>query len=371
MKLLFFVTEDWYFCSHRLALAVAARRAGYDVAVVTRVRAHGERILAAGIRLIPIELARRGLNPLEELRVILRLRSIYAAERPDIIHHVAMKPVVHGSIAAQLSGRRGAIVNGLAGLGWIFIASGLKAAVVRALVANVLRFLLRRSTVIVQNGDDREFVVRLGVPPARVASIPGSGVDTDAFVLRPEPAGIPVVVLASRLLWDKGVGEFVSAARALRAQGTQARFVLVGNPDPGNPAAIPARQLDEWLAEGCVESWGWREDMPAVLAQCHVACLPSYREGLPKSLLEAASAGLPIVTTDVPGCRDVVTDGVNGILVPPRNVELLARALRQLIDDRRLRMQMGARGRELVLERFALPRIVDATLALYERVRAA
>ena len=364
MKLIYFVTEDWYFCSHRLSLAAAAKCAGYDVAVVTRVRNHGRQITEAGVRVIPLELERRGLNPLAEIRLIWQLWGIYRREAPDILHHVAIKPVVHGSIAAWLSDRKH-VVNAVAGLGWIFVSTSLTARVVRRFVKAAIRSLLNRGIVIVQNPDDRDFLVAAGVDPARITIIPGSGVDTREFSPRPSPGGPPVVMLASRLLWDKGVGEFVEAARILRDSGVSARFVLVGDSDPANRAAIPPARLAQWQHEGHVELWGHRTDMADVLARSHIVCLPSYREGLPKVLIEAASAGRPIVATDVPGCREIVRHGTNGLLVPVKSVAPLAAALRRLIENPDLRLEMGLRGREIAVTEFSAERINAETLALY------
>lgn len=363
-KILFFVTEDWYFYSHRLPLAVAAKTAGFDVAVITRVTGHGEIIRQAGIRVIPFNISRRGMNPLKELPAILRLRSLYKKERPDIVHHVAMKPVLYGSIAAMLAGIPH-VINALAGLGWLFISTSKRARLLQAVIRRAFRFLLARGTVIVQNDDDALVLRGMGIPEQHISLIRGSGVNTVDYAPHPESKDVPMVVLPSRMLWDKGVGEFVEAATRLRQRGVNARFVLVGEPDEENPASVPQRQLAAWQQEGAVEWLGRREDMPQVFAQSHIVCLPSYREGLPKSLLEAASCGRPIVTTDVPGCREIVRDGENGLLVEARNVPALADALAKLLADPELRQQMGRCGRERVLHEFSQEKIVSQALALY------
>jgi glycosyltransferase involved in cell wall biosynthesis len=365
--LLFFVTEDWYFCSHRLPLAVAARQAGLEVVVVTRVRAHGRTIRDAGLRLIPLEVSRRGINPLSELALIVRLIAIYRREKPDLVHHVALKPVLYGSLAAWFAGIP-RVVNAVAGLGWLFTSESGRARVLGQLVAASFRFLLNRGRAIVQNPDDRDFLIRVGIEPRRITLIRGSGVDTSRFVPQPEPAGAPVVVLAARLLWDKGVREFVDAAHLLNSQGVRARFVLVGEPDHANPAAIPQSQLNEWRQGGVVEHWGRREHMPEVFAGAHIVCLPSYREGLPKVLIEAAAAGRPIVTTDTPGCREIVRHGENGLLVPVKSVEPLAVALRLLIENPHLRAEMGRKGRDLAVANFSVEQVSAETLALYQNL---
>jgi glycosyltransferase involved in cell wall biosynthesis len=232
----------------------------------------------------------------------------------------------------------------------------------------LLRLALRRGMVIVQNPDDATAVARLGVIQDRIRLIPGAGVDTVRFQPQPEPEGLPVVMLASRLLWDKGVGEFVAAARKLAGR---ARFVLVGAPDPDNPASVTEAELRAWVAEGVIEWWGQREDMPATLGAAHLVCLPSYREGMPKVLLEAMACGRAVVTSDAPGCRDCVRDGDNGLLVPVKDVEALAAAIRRLLDDPDLRRRMGARGRERAVNEFAQAIVIEATLALYRNAVAA
>lgn len=369
LKLLFFVTEDYYFVSHRLGLALAAQAEGYDVSVVTRVRQHGDVIRNAGLRVIPFEIARSSLNPFSEAMTILRLASLYRRERPDLVHHVAMKPILYGSIAAALTGHP-AVVNAVAGMGWLFTARTGWARSLSGPVRTILARALRAGISLVQNPDDVRLLVEMGVPESRIRCIAGSGLDVRAFSAVSPPEDSPLVVLPARLLWDKGVGEFVAAARLLRQRGSTARFLLAGEPDPLNPASIPPTQVAEWVREGVVEHAGWVADMPSLLAKCHIVCLPSYREGLPKALLEAAAAGRPIVTTDVPGCREVVTHGENGLLVPPRDVPALAHALQRMIEDAHLRTRLGASGRMRAEQQFALGSIVRQTLAIYREALA-
>ncbi len=367
-RLLIFVTEDWYFCSHRIGLAIAAREAGYEVSVVTRVRKHGEQIRAAGLALVPLELSRRGVNPLTEIRLVFQLFKVYRNIRPDIVHHVALKPVLYGSLAARLASVK-RVVNALAGLGFLFSSDSKKARIAQPIVRLAFRMLLNRPTsrVILQNPDDVELMCNGGVLSRdRVVLIRGSGVDLNEFAMTSQPPGQPVVLLASRLLWDKGIGEFVAAARMIREHSPQCRFILVGEGDSENPSAISEKQLQEWQQEGAIEWWGRREDMPTVLSQANVVCLPSaYGEGVPKVLIEAAACGRAIVTTDTPGCREIVQDGNNGLLVPVRDVAALAAAIKRLIDDPALRLEMGRRGRELVENEFSIEKVVVETLALY------
>ena len=368
-KLLFVVTEDWYFVSHRLPLAVAAQAAGFDVAVATRAGQQADAIRNAGIRLIPFALSRRGGNPLAEVMALWRL---YRRERPDLVHHVALKPVMFGALAAWLA-RVPAQVNAVAGLGWLFTSSSRIVRLVRPLLRWVLARLLNRphSLTIVQNPEDQALLERSGVSASRLRLIRGAGVDLQIFYPVIPPVEPVCIVLVARMLWDKGVGEFVEAARRLTASKVNARFVLVGDPDPANPASVPESTLRNWHGQHGVEWWGRREDMPAVLQAAHIACLPSsYGEGLPKSLLEAAACGLPIVTTDAPGCREVVRDGVNGLLVPVRDAAALAAALEKLIGDAALRCRMGEQSRVRAETEFGLETVIAQTLAVYREVCA-
>jgi glycosyltransferase involved in cell wall biosynthesis len=367
-KILFVVTEDWYFVSHRLPLAVTAMEAGFDVAVAARVGVHAETIRKAGIRLIPFEISRRIGNPLRE---ILGLVFLYRRERPDVVHHVALKLVLYGSLAARLAGVS-AQVNAVAGLGWLFISRNWIVRWVRPLIRKTLVCLLNAShcRVIVQNPDDVALLRKTGVLESNLRQICGSGVDIVGFSPVSEPPLPVCVVLATRLLWDKGVGEFVEAARQLKQSGTNARFILVGKPDPNNPASVTEVVLRAWQKEGIVECWGHREDMPTVFHAAHIVCLPSYREGLPKVLQEAAACGLPIVATDVPGCREVVREGENGLLVPARDAQALAKALIRLIEDSEIRAKMGRRSREIALAEFSSKHVNAQILDIYKEVLA-
>lgn len=363
MKILFVVTEDWYFVSHRLPLAVAALAAGYEVAVATHEGQHGEIIRRSGIRLIPFELSRRSGNTLREVIALWRL---YRREKFDLVHHVALKAVMVGALAAWLA-RVPAQVNAVTGLGWLFTSSGRTVRLVRPALRWVLARLLNQphSLTIVQNPEDMALLEHSGVSAARMRLIRGAGVDIQLFYPVTPPSEPVCIVLIARMLWDKGVGEFIEAARCLTGAGVSARFVLVGAFDPANPASVPESTLHSWHGQHGVEWWGRREDISSVLQSAHIACLPSYREGSPKSLLEAAACGLPIVTTDAPGCREIVRDGVNGLLVPVRDVAALAAALKKLIDDAALRRSMGEQSRVLAETEFGQETVIAKTLAVY------
>jgi glycosyltransferase involved in cell wall biosynthesis len=365
-KVLFLVAVDWYFCLHWLPLAEAVRRAGFETVVMTEVTdpALAARIRDAGLGLLPIELSRNSLNPFAELAALRRILRLLRAERPDLLHAIAQKPVVYGALAARMTGV-GAMVGTLAGLGYLFTSDGLKARLLRPLVLLAYRLLLtgRRVGVIVQNPDDGRTLARLA--GIRSVLIKGAGVDLERFTPTAPPPEPVTVVLASRMLWDKGLQEFVDAAALLRARGITLRMILVGKPDPSNPSAVPEQQLRQWHDSGDIEWWGHRADMPAVLALAHIICLPSYREGLPTILIEAAAAGLPLVATDVPGCREVVRDGKNGLLVPPRDAAALAAALARLAADADLRAAYGRASRQLAEAELGIGRVAEETLAVY------
>ncbi|MDD2802043.1 MAG: glycosyltransferase family 4 protein [Methylococcales bacterium] len=367
-KLLYFVTEDWFFCSHFLDRAVAAQQAGFQVSVLTRVNKHGQAILDNGINLIPLEFERSKINPLREISLIKGLVSLYRRERPDIVHHVALKPILYGSLVAKIVGIH-AIVNAPVGMGYVFSSKQLKARLLRPLVLLAYRLLLNpfNSVAVFENPDDLTYFEKLGIVKySRL--IRGAGVNTLQFGSSNEPNEVPVVLLAARMLWDKGVGEFVEAAKILQQQSISARFVLVGAPDKENPESINQSQLLEWQDAGFIEWWGQHEDMPQIFAQAHIVCLPSYREGLPKVLIEAAACGRPIVATDVPGCREIVRHNENGLLVPAKDPQALAVALNRLLNDAALRESMGKRGRAMVEAEFSTEYVVEQTLQLYKEL---
>lgn len=368
-KLLFLVTEDWYFCSHRLPIARAARDAGFAVTVATRVNHHGDAIRAEGFALVPLGWERANSNPLREIAALAEIIQVYRRVRPDIVHHVAVKPALVGSLAARLAGVP-RMVNAIAGLGFVFASRSLKARILRPLISLGFRALLngKRSRVIVQNPDDEQLLIdRRLVAPERLVLIKGSGVDLDRFHPLPEPpAGPPVAALVSRMIWDKGIGILVEAARLLKARSVALKVVLAGQPDPENPASIGADQLRAWHDEGIVEWVGFCDDVPELWARSHIAVLPSwYGEGVPKSLLEAAAAGRPLVAVDGPGLREVVQNGVTGLLVPPRDAGALADGLQRLAEDAGLRHRLGQAARNLAEREFGEDTVIRGTLELY------
>ena len=365
------MTEDWYFWSHRLPIANAARDAGFDVAVATRIGRHAERIQKEGFKLIPISLIRESRNPFHELRTIAELVRVFKREKPHVIHLVALKPILYGAIASLLGARKSSVIAAIAGMGYLGTSSSVKAKVLRPIVAVALRLLFssERTRVLVQNRDDHTVLVnKVLKKPNLVRIIKGAGVDTKKFYPVPEPTGTPRVVLASRMLLNKGVSEFVDAVQLLRQRSIAAEFLLVGDIDASSPSAISKSRLDDWHSSGIIKWIGHNDDMASVLRQANIVCLPSYREGLPKVLLEAMASARAIVTTDVPGCREAVGHRINGLLVPVRNSVLLADSLELLITNPQLRAALGQAGRLIAVQEFAADKIGKQTLELYEEV---
>lgn len=365
----FLVTEDWYFVSHRLPLVTAVVRAGGRAIVATRVERHRAAIEGAGAEVVALPWDRSMRRPLVELQTLLMLWRLYRRERPLLAHHIALKAVLYGSLARLLTGG-GPTVNAVAGLGFLFGGRGVAGRAARRVLVAMLRIMLRRNgaAVLLQHAHDRDLLVEAGVTTAeRSVIVPGAGVDLDRF--RPVArtgSGVPRVVLAARLLWEKGVAEFVAAARALRERGVAAEFVIAGEPDVANPGAVPRERLDEWHREGIVHWLGRVDDMPALLAEAAVVCLPTYyREGVPKVLLEAAASGTPVVTTDIPGCRDVVEHEGTGLLIAPRDAGALAAAVSRLLADGALRHRLGAAARRRAEAEFSDAAMVARTMALY------
>lgn len=371
-KVLFFVAVDWFFCSHFMGRALAAKDAGYEVLVLTQVVEHGDEIAQSGLRLIQLDLDRRSLNPFSTLKSLSQIFRIYRRECPSLVHHVAIKPILLGTLVARLLGIRN-IVNAIVGMGYLSTSDRLSVRLLRPILKVAFRAFLNPtgSRVVFENKDDLwDFVAQGRVCASDAILIRGAGVAPCQIQPSGDAKGSPLVVLVARLLWDKGIGEYVDAARLLRQRGVRARFAIVGDIDRGNRGCIDPSTIEAWRSEGVVELWGFRTDIPQVLAEATIACLPSYREGLPKSLLEAMAAGLPCVTTDVPGCREAVRDGDNGLLVPAKNPFALADALERLIHNPELAKRMGTRGRERLEMEFSAQHVNQSTLELYREMLA-
>jgi glycosyltransferase involved in cell wall biosynthesis len=373
-RLLFLVTEDWYFWAHRLLLARAARDAGYEVIVATRVDRLGERIAAEGFRLEPLDWVRGSLNPLRLARDIAMATRLYRRLQPDLVHHVSLRPVVVGSAAALLASRP-ARINALTGLGYVFTAPARPARMVAALLAPLLgRLLNRQQTVtILENREDQETVVtRFGVARQRTRVNRGSGVDLARFRPLPPPDNaVPVIGCAARMVAIKGIADLVEASRILIRRGVAHRLHLAGDPDPENPDSIPEATLARWAEEEHIDRLGHVEEMSGFWAKTDIAVLASHGgEGVPLSLVEAAACARPLIATDTPGCRDIVETWRNGLLVPPRQPELLADALALLLGDAAMRKRMGEASVDVVRSGFSSDAVNAATLGLYRDLLA-
>jgi len=362
---LYVVTEDWYFLSHRLPMARAAKAAGFDVHVATNVGSGAAAIEREGFTLHRVPFTRGRLSPMGNLATIKALRSVQLKVRPEIIHRVALQPVVLSALAGI--GLPAASVNAITGLGHSFIADSIKARVARAAIAGTLRVLINRrgSIALVQNPDDAQLLAGMGFAPSRVALIPGSGVDTTRLQASAEAPGPITAAFVGRLLDDKGIRPLVTAMGLLRARGINLELLIAGTPDPANPGSITRQEIAAWSSQPGITYLGHMHDIAAVWARAHIAVLPSRREGLPKSLLEAAACGRPMVATDVPGCREVAIADKTGLLVPPDDPPALAQALERLACDAHLRQRMGQAAREMAETRFSEAAIGHATVDLY------
>lgn len=377
MKVLLFANTEWYLYNFRRSLAVALRDAGHEVLLVSPPGPYGEKLQALGFRWIAAPMDRRSLNPLREALLVNWLRRLMKTERVDLVHSFTIKCVVYGALAARFAGVN-ARVNAVAGMGYVFTSDDRKARALRPLVRRLMGAALggNNTRLVLQNPDDvRLFEQAKLVAADRIRLIPGSGVDCSRFFPAPEnpaPAAPQArrlrVVLPARLLWDKGVAEYAKAAGLLRAEGRAIDFLLAGAPDPGNPAAVPEATVQGWVDEGLLQWLGHVDDMPALFRSVDVVALPSYREGLPKGLIEAAAAEKTLVTTDVPGCREVVDHERNGLLVPARDAAALADAIARLDDDPGLRARLAAAAREKALAEFDEQRVIRRTLAVYREL---
>jgi len=369
--LLFVVDNAELFLSHRLPIALTALNSGYEVHIAAPLDFAAEQLMES----YSIVFHRLSITPdkftlLSELETFFSLRRIIRKVKPDLLHLIALKPTLYGSVIARMN-KVPAVVATIIGTRKMRLMSengkeSLRQKLIRRMYAYGFQHPNLRVTF--QNRDDRDLFLNMELLQKRqIALIRGTGVNMQQFHPMQEIIDtLPLVLLASRMRRDKGISEFVAAARQLRKNGVPARFVLVGGIDPTHPNAIPEAQLMDWHNEGIIEWWGPKQDMPIVFAQAHIVCLPSYREGLPKVLVEAAACGKPIVATNVSGCREIVNDGENGLLVPVQDAQDLAAALNRLLANPDLRLKMGQRGRQKVVSEFSIGHVVDKTLRVYE-----
>ena len=368
--IIFVVNAPEFFLSHRLPLAIAALEAGFQVHVATPYGPQVRIIQSMGFTHHVVPFVRSGQDPLCELRALLGLVNLFRRVSPRLVHLVTIKPVLYGGIAARLLGIE-SVVSAVSGLGSVFLSESFGARLRRGLVILFYRaaFKQKRLAVIFQNPDDRKVLLdSKAFKDTQARMIRGSGVQLEEYPCLPQPTGKLVVAMVARLLRDKGVLEFVEAAKLLQNRGIEVEMRLIGSLDPGNPTSVTEQELENWKNEGAVRLWGFRGDIAVQYAAANIACLPSYREGLPKSLVEAAACGRAVVTTDVPGCRDAIIPGVTGLLVPAKDPVALADAIQRLIEDPDLRHRMGKAGRELAEKEFAIEKIVNEHLEIYQEL---
>ena len=373
MKVVFFANTAWYLYNFRLGLAKFLRDQNFEVVMISPDGPYSARLRAEGFRWKPLAMDRRSMHPAREFSVLRQISAVYAAEKPDIVHHFTIKCVIYGSLVAwwhDIEHR----INALAGMGYVFTSPELRARLLRPLVRRLIKSVIggRYARIVLQNTDDYIAFRDIGAPRPNVRLIRGSGVDTELFRPPQRRRERPVtrVLFAARLLRDKGIAEYVECAKRLKETNNEIELVVAGMPDVGNPSSVLPTQVADWHEKGWITYLGHVEDMPALLQKIDIAVLPSYREGAPRSLIEAAAAGLPIVTTDVPGCREIVEDGVNGLLVPVRQVTPLIEAIRYLHERPGERNRMGAAGRAKALKEFDQRIVFEQTLAVYRELLA-
>jgi len=371
-KLVFLVVEDFGFLSHRLPMARAAQAAGFDVSVITRVNDVATRaaIEAQGFKVYPIHWQRRSIDPFAALREINTIKNYYREIEPDIVHHVALKPIIWGTLAAHWAGVK-RIVNAPVGLGYIFTSHEFTAWTLRLIVAPLLRFTLRHPhvRVIIQNSDDWQSLAREGIiQHDRSVLIRGSGVELEKYHVAPEPGGPITIGVAARMLHDKGIMPLVEAQQILQREGMDVRLLLAGIPDPENRATLTEKEMQRISVLRGVTALGQVKDIRTLWEQCHIAVLPSRREGLPKALLEAAAMGRPLIATNVPGCREICHDGVNGTLVPVDDAGALADAIKMLASHPELRAQYGAASRAMVETDLSAAAVGAKLIELYQEM---
>lgn len=369
-RVLFVITEDWAVISHRLHLIDAAIKAGYKVGLATRISKHRKILQDRDIELFYWNIKRGSLNPFKEILTIFSLVKILWLFKPSIIHAVAQKPVIYSGLAKILY-KRVSFVAALGGLGYIFTSKKFKALLLRPVIRIFLKLVLNgnKSRLILQNKDNINTIKKMKIIDDNlIRLVRGAGVETEKFLPSKIPSGKPIIILPGRMLWDKGVGEFVRVSSRIKAQKIKARFVLVGDVDSDNPESVSQHQIDKWVASGILEQWARCNNMEEVYKKCLVVCFPSYNEGLPKVLLEAGSSSRPVIAYDVPGCREIIINDVNGLLIELRNEKALESALVKLIKNRKLCEKMGKKGLEIVNKQFSSVIINNQTFNIWREV---
>ncbi len=369
-----FANTDWYLYNFRLSLAIGLRDVGYEVVLASPEGDYSKKLQELGFRWLPIKMVRGSINPIRELILMLRLSRIIREECFDIVHGFTIKGAIYGALAARLA-RVSARVSSIDGLGYVFASNDIKARCLRPLVRILLRLSLKGkyARTILQNRDDVAFFQNIGlVDASRIRKISGAGVDCNLFLEGGKRVeGKPLrVLMAARLLWGKGVAEYVDAARLLKEQGINVQMILAGMPDFGNPDSVTQPIVEAWVSEGVIEWLGHVSEMASLLATVHLVVLPTaYREGLPTALSEGAACGLPLITTDMPGCREVVTHEVDGLIIPVRDPNALAQAIIRIYEDPRLANRLGFAAREKALKQFDDRIVTEQMMSVYAELK--
>ena len=375
-KILFNITEDWFFLSHFLSRALSAQKDGFEIYVCCNETNKKKIIENYGINFITLPYSRPNINPFYELYILIRLIFVVVKVKPDIVHNVALKPIIQGTFASWLLNIK-SVVNAPVGMGYVFISKSLKAKLLKPILVLFLRIFLnphkginKKGKVIFENNDDLNYFKSLkAVDSTHACVISGAGVQIDkTFSKRKIKNKVPIVVLIARMLKDKGIYEFFEAFQLLKNKKVKCQFVLVGDVDPLNPASIKRSTLQKWKVDKEIKWLGWIDDIQKVLLETDILCLPSYREGLPKALVEGAAASLPLVATDTVGCREVVIDGYNGFLVPIKDSKKLAEAIEKLVLDSSLRKLMGRESFKMANSKFSSSKINSLTLKVYNEL---
>lgn len=365
MKIIISATTSWNLYNSRLGLALALKQKGHEVVLLSPKDEFTEYLQEAGFRWVHLPVKPRGKNIFRELYSILFITIFYLREKPDFVNHFTPKGIIYGSIAAKLAKVK-SIFNTVTGLGVVF--SEQAHSTLKQIVILLYKIALTHTTILFQNKDDHRLFLNLKIgSPNQHHLISGSGVDMVRFQATPEPEGIPTIILPARFVEEKGIRYFVEASRILKSRQIEARFVLVGRPEEDQPTSIPLSEITNWVNEGIIEWWGWHNDMAKIYPLAHIVCLPTYyMEGIPKSLLEAGACAKALIATDVPGCREVVLNSKNGLLVKTKNAQSLANAIATLVQDNELRKKMGIKSREIVEEKFSMEKIIANYFSIYE-----
>ncbi|PKL49700.1 MAG: glycosyltransferase family 1 protein [Candidatus Riflebacteria bacterium HGW-Riflebacteria-2] len=371
LRLLFFATEDWYFAMHFLHFAVAAQDRGWEVVLICNTGQKGEaalkQIIAAGIKTFPVKLARTSITPIGDLKAFLKICSFIRKWQPQLIHAIALKPIIFSSVYSVLA--KIPVINMMTGLGFVFTSASLKARLLQPLLSRLLRLIFanRTSRLIVLNKEDAMWAEKtFKLISGQLEILPGVGIDTNRFSPGASEKKVFTIAYVGRMLKDKGLFELIESSVLLKQKGLEFKLRLAGAPDPSNPESISEKIIEDWQNQGLCDYLGHITDIPGFLREADIMVLPSYREGMPTCILEAAAVGIPCIATDVPGCREAVMDGITGLLVPARNPGALADAINKLALDRGYRLGLGNNARNMILDKYSQQLVLAKMLRIYE-----